>query len=446
MGLGTLGGGVGTAKFLAKQGAKVLATDLKSRAELANSLKQLKSFPIKYVLGRHRITDFTNTGLVVKNPAVPKNSPFLKAAERRDIPIENDASLFFNYCPNPIIGVTGSKGKSTTVALLERMLKKGKVPVVLAGHNTTSVLDRIELLKKKDWVLFELSSWRLEGLAKIKKSPQIAVITNLVPDHLNTYRGMREYQEAKKKIYQFQNSRDYVILNRDNKITRSFGKEVPSQRYWFSLKSFSEQNGAFIKNNKIFFRSYGKESLVLDLSTLKLLGKHNVQNALAAVIVAKILKISNRNIADVLRSFKGMPGRIELVRILKGAKYFNDTAATIPDATIAALDSFNKKVILIVGGQNKKLNYSNLSRKIIKRTKQLILLPGSASDEIEKLLKRRHFSFTKCNSLSSAVLAARQRAEREDVILFSPGAASFNLFRNEFDRGDQFKKFVNKLS
>jgi len=445
MGLGILGGGTGVVKFLVKHGAKVLVTDLKSRRELANSLKQLKSFRIQYVLGRHRLSDFIDSDLIIKNPAVPNDSKFLKAAARHKVPIENDASLFFQYCPVPIIGITGTKGKSTTVALLERILKKSGILVVLVGHNTTSVLDRIELIKPNCLALFELSSWRLEGLAKTKKSPWIAVVTNVLPDHLNTYRGMKEYQAAKKNIYRFQNSGDYVILNKDNEITRSFGKKVPSQRYWFSLKTFSKQNGAFVKDGKIFFSSRGKVSLVANLADLKIKGDHNTHNALAAVTVAKLLKVNNEDITSALCSFKGMPGRLEQIRVLRGVKFYNDTAATNPAATISALRSFRQKVTLIAGGQNKGLDYFPLAQEIAKKVNDLVLLPGSASNELAKHLNYLDFSFGQNDSLALALGAAYRKAKKGDIILFSPGAASFNLFKNEFDRGNKFKKIVNKL-
>lgn len=446
MGLGTLGGGLGTVKFLVKNKARVLVTDLKLKEELKDSLKKLSSFPIHYVLGRHRSKDFLTADLIIKNPAVPKNSPYLKLAQKNGIPIENDASLFFRFCPAPVIGVTGTKGKSTTVALLEKMLKRKGKKLVLVGHNRISVLDRLSKVTKKSIVLFELSSWRLEGLKEIRKSPWVAIVTNIVPDHLDTYRGLSEYQEAKKNIFRFQTKKDFVVLNKNNPITKSFGKEVISQRYWFSTKYFPEQNGAFIKKGGIYFRKQGKEIKVAAIKDLKLFGKHNKENVLAAITAAKILKVANNNIWHVLTHFKGMTDRLEHIRTWKGIKFYNDTTATIPDATIAAVESFTKKVILIAGGQDKGLNYYQLAKVIEKRVKYLALLSGSASKKILKYLNPQRTSFSQHKTLPSAFQKACQVAEKNEVILFSPGAASFNLFLNEFDRGDQFKKLVQKIT
>ena len=202
MGLGLHGGGVGVARFFAKQGARVLVTDLRKKAELKESLEKLKDWPIKYVLGKHRSEDFKNQDLIIKNPAVPNQSKYCQIAQRNGIPIETDIGLFFELCPAPIIGVTGTKGKSTTASLIAQILKSakgGKRPkVVLAGNIRTSVLDQLPRIKKNSRVVLELSSWQLEGLAKHKKSPHLAVMTNFKPDHLNRYQNLKEYFQAKK--------------------------------------------------------------------------------------------------------------------------------------------------------------------------------------------------------------------------------------------------------
>jgi UDP-N-acetylmuramoylalanine--D-glutamate ligase len=445
MGLGTLGGGVGVVSYLLKCGAKLTVTDIRTKKQLSLAIKKIKSKQIVYVFGKHREQDFKNADLIIKNPAVSKTSKYLKIAKKNNVPIESDATLFFQLCKVPIIGVTGTKGKTTTVALLEKIFKQAGKHVVVVGHNQVSVLDRLDIIKKNSVVLFELSSWRLEILQEHKISPHGAVITNIAQDHLNTYKGMSEYIKAKSNIFAFQKKNDFVILNKQNRYTREFGKDVISRRYWFSKKPFVEQNGVFVKNSKIIFRKAGKDSFVAPISLLKVKGEHNLENVLAAVLTAKILGVANKYIKSSIGVFSGLTDRLEFVREIKGSAFYNDTAATIPDATIAALRSFSKKVVLIAGGVDKKLSYSNLAGEISKHSKATVLLPGSATEKLKPYLRKKRIEYTETKNLLQAVKTAYSLSNKKDSILFSPGAASFNLFKNEFDRGEKFRSIVKNL-
>jgi len=408
MGLGLIGGGVGVAKFLAGQGAEVLVTDLRTRKELNPSLKKLKGLPIKYILGRHRKEDFAKADLIIKNPAVPQNSPYLKIARAHKIPIKTDIEIFFDLCSGQIIGVTGTKGKSTTATLVYKFLKTKYPDTFLAGNIGKTPLEILPKLKKESKVVLELSSFELEDL---KKSPPIAVITTLFPDHLNRYRSFREYIEAKKPIFKYQNKNDVLFLNRDNCETKKLSSETKSKVYFFS-------DGA------------------------------------AAETVAKFFKIPKKDIKKVLANFKGVPNRQEFIAIKRGVRYINDTTATTPQSVILAIKRFlGSRIILIAGGQDKNLNYSDLAKEIKKNVSYLILLPGTASDKIKKgltetrslLAGRDRVSVFTVNSMREAVRKASKLAKNGDVILLSPGAASFNLFKNEFDRAEQFKKNVKAL-
>ncbi|MFA6271493.1 MAG: UDP-N-acetylmuramoyl-L-alanine--D-glutamate ligase [Patescibacteria group bacterium] len=445
MGLGTLGGGVGVARYLLKQGAILTITDLRSRKQLMLAINKIGSKNINYVLGKHREQDFKNSDLVIKNPAVSKESKYLKIAKKNNVPIESDASLFFQLCNAPIIGVTGTKGKTTTVALLADILKKAGRHVVLVGHNQISVLDRLNLVKKNSIVIFELSSWRLEILKEHKISPHIAVITNIAEDHLNTYHGMTDYVEAKSNIFAFQKNNDFVFLNKENSYTQKFGRSVRAKRFWFSKKYFPEQNGIYVKNDKFIFRNMGQEYTIAKVSALKIKGDHNVENALAAILIAKILKVQNKYIIKSLSSFAGLQDRMEFVRTLNGKTFYNDTAATIPEATVVALRSFSEKVILIAGGVDKKVSYNMLAREIIKRVELAILLPGTATDKLKIALNKNKYQYLEVKDLKSAVSEAYHIKSKSHIVLFSPGAASFNLFKNEFDRGEKFRQIVRKL-
>lgn len=450
MGLGLHGGGVGTAKFFCEQGADVLVTDLKTKKQLKKSLDKLKPFtfrgqkvkgkPIKFVLGKHRKQDFINADLVIKNPAVSQNSPYLKIARDNGIEVDSDVNLFFKLCKNPIIGVTGTKGKSTVATLIYEFLKTKYKNTILAGNIGVSPLEFLNKIKKDSMVVLELSSFELEDL---KTSPHIAVITAIYPDHLDRYASMQDYVKSKRLIFKYQNQNDFLILNYDDQIVRSFSEQSRAKVYFFSARE--KQNGCYLKENEIFFNN----EPVCKITDFQISGEHNVSNILAALSAAKILNVDNQKIRKVALKFKGVANRQELIAVKNGAKYINDTTATMPDAVIRALRTFkdNNRIVLIAGGQNKGLRYGDLAKEIVKTVYKIILLPGTASEEIKKELTELNSSIEiiPVSSMEEAVKEAPRLAEKGGVVLLSPGAASFNLFKNEFDRGDQFVKFVKKL-
>jgi len=437
MGLGIVGGGVGVVKFLVKAGAKVLVTDLKTKKQLESSFKKIRQLPVKLVLGKHRPQDFKNTDLIIRNPGVSDNSLYLKIAEKNGVPIDNDVGIFFELCPAPIVGVTGTKGKSTVVTLIHQFLKSKYPDVILAGNIGTSPLESLKKINKGSKVVLELSSWQLEGLKNHKMSPQVALITNIYPEHLNRYKSLRAYINAKKIIFLFQKPGDNLFLNYDDKIVREFSKKANSKVYFFSEKKIPK----YFKKN---------------IEDLKIKGEHNISNVLAAISVANLYKVPFKNIRRVLGKFRWLPGREEFIAEIKGVKYFNDTAATMPDAAIFAIKTLSRefpraKIILIAGGQDKNLNYKKFAKEIKKNVRYLILFSGNASAKIKKgigslKISKKTFSiFPNINSMERAVKLTSQLSGRGDIVLLSPAAASFNLFTNEFDRGEQFNKFVKKL-
>lgn len=435
MGLGLHGGGVGVARFFAKQKAKVLVTDLKTKKQLKESVDKLKGLPIKFALGGHKEKDFLNSDLVVKNPDVPSSSPYLEIAKKNNVPVETDISLFFKLSGAFIIGVTGTKGKSTTASLIYHLLKPKYKRLFLAGNIGVSPLEFLPKVRSEDKVVLELSSFGLEDL---KQSPNIAIITNILPDHLNRYANMAEYIESKKLIFKYQTKNDYLFLNKDiDDILRRSSNECSKMSI---VRQFEKEAGA-----KVWFFS-GKN---INMDGLKIFGEHNKSNIAAAIEVAKLLKVPAGDIKKSLKTFRGVPSRQEFVKEVRGVKYFNDTTATMPDAVITAIKSFSEKfpkskLIFICGGQNKGLDYHKMAREIEKNVAELIMLPGTASDKIKEHLS----SFNKIHEvplMEKAVGKAKQISQKGDVVVLSPGAASFNLFKNEFDRGSQFIKFVKKL-
>ena len=407
MGLGLHGGGVGAAKFFHQQGAKLLITDLRTKRELKDSLKKLKGLGAEFVLGRHRKQDFIKADLIIRNPGVPQESSYLKIAQNNNIPVKTEIDIFFDLCPAQIIGITGTKGKSTVATLIYRFLKKKYSKTFLAGNIGISCLEILSKIDKKSKIVLELSSFVLENL---KKSPEIALITNLFPDHLNRYKTFKDYIKAKKSIFKYQKKNDILILNQADPNTKKLSSQTKSRVYFFKGS-----------------------------------------NQAAAIKVAELFKVSLRDIEKVISSFKGIPNRQEVIALKGGVKYINDTTATNPNSVILAIKKFSDSgIILIAGGEDKELSYKELAKEIKKNIKHLILLPGTASRKIKKELslprgKAGSFKIDLAKSMRQAVKKAEKLAKKGDIVLLSPGAASFNLFKNEFDRGKQFIKEVKAL-
>jgi len=453
MGLGLNQGGLGVTRFLVKTGAKILITDLKTKEELEPSLEKLKDFNIKYVLGQHREEDFINTDMVIQNPDVPHNSKYLKIARTHGIPIETDLGLFFQFCPSKkIIAVAGTKGKSTVSQLIYNIFKEAQKDTILAGNIGISVLDILEKIDSQTWVILEISTWQMEGIKNRKFSSQTAVLTNILPDHLDRYPNFEKYAQAEKLIFKYQQSNNNLVINFDNKETRQVNKETNSKIYWFSTKKEIEP-GCYLENDKLIFQSGKYKMTFAKISHLPLPGLHNLENILAASTVGFIHNIPGEIIQKALINFPGIPYRLEFVGEFRGIKFYNDTCATTPEATLSALESFTEQpIILILGGKDKKLDYKKLGIAVgqNKKIKKIILLQHPAYDASQKILSalKKHLDPDKIiltSNLKVGVEAALQEAQANYIILLSPAAASFGMFENEFDRGDQFNKIVRNL-
>ncbi len=420
-----MGGGAGLAKFFSELGAQVTVTDKKTKNQLVQSLKRLNHLPIKFYLGGHPKNIFTASDLIFKGPFVPWNLPALVAAQKKGIPVEMELSFFAKHCPAKIIGITGTRGKSTTTAMIYKILKQAGWPVFLAG--SIPHLSSISLLKKltkKDWVVMELPSWPLSGFHRQKISPHIAVFTNFYPDHLNYYQTMADYLYDKKAIYLYQKKGDYLIANQN-------------------LASIINQDKPAAKT--VFFQAQDCQNLALHLT-----GVHNQENAAAALATAKVLGINQKQSFQSLRSFSGLPFRQQTLAKKNQVVFINDTTSTTPIATITALNTFAKKnIILILGGNSKNLPTKTLIKHLIK-VKKIVLLAGSFTEELLPTLKEKYpEKITEVyRDLEKAVKKAYQLAKnfKEEVyILFSPAATSFSLFNNEFHRGEEFNRIVKKI-
>jgi len=452
MGLGLLGGGLGAVRFLHKAGAKIIVTDIKSREDLAPSIEKLKDLKnIEYVLGQHRIEDFAKVDMVIKNPAARWDNKYIKLALDNNIPVEIDSSLFFKLCKNTIIGVTGTKGKTTTATLIYEILKTAGKNVIKIGVDKISVLDKLGEVKKDSIIVFELSSWRLSALGRYGISPHIAVFTNMYPDHLNYYKTLAGYIGDKKYIFSNQKADDFCILNEDDEAVRKMIPEMKAQLIRFSRKKVEHGRAVYISDGKIYLNDGIDEKRIVDIPEIKLKGEHNLGNILAGIGAAFVLGIKTESIRKAVLNFKKAPSqRLEFIREFEGIQYYNDTAATTPESAILGINSFEEPIILICGGADKNLDMSELAKTICERVAGVVFLRGDVSDkiisEMNNLLpeeKKKRFPIVE--SMKKAVEVARTVAEPGDVILLSPGAASFGIFTNEFDRGDKFVEEVKNL-
>ncbi|MBI2451211.1 MAG: UDP-N-acetylmuramoyl-L-alanine--D-glutamate ligase [Parcubacteria group bacterium] len=432
MGLGLQNGGMAVAKFLAKQRAKITITDLRTKKELEPSLKKLKNLPIKYYLGKHPKNIFRENEIVVASPAISLNSPYLKIAQKHGTKIQSEIGIFINLTSpktNKIIAVTGAKGKTTTVSLIARLLKTANKKFILGGNLGKSLLSDLKKIDSRTYVLLELSSFQLELLKNNKNfKPFIAVLTNIYEDHLDRYPNLRHYIQAKKIIFQNQTKKDFAVINESNFKSLEVAKKIKARRIFFNLK----------KERKIL------KSLNIPIT---LRGDHSLENILAVIKAAKILKIPKSIIKKTIKNFPGVEHRIEFVREINGVKFFNDSASTTPVSTIAALNSFQQPIILIAGGASKNLNFKKLGQKIAQKVKFLITI-GQTGSLIAQAASRtkKNINIEKTATLEKAVFIAQNKAKTDEIVLFSPASASLDMFLNSRIRGEKFKKLVNKLS
>lgn len=456
MGLGLHGGAIGNIMWLSSQGAHLIVTDLKTEAELASSRKKLSSVPdINFVLGQHREEDFTKADLVVQNPAVPRTSPYLEVARQAHVPIMMDSSIFFHFCPTSrVIGVTGSKGKTTTANAITHILK-AKYPLLVAiGIDGVSPLGELPNILKSDPVVFELSSWRLEALAAERISPARAVVTSIYRDHLNTYDSMADYIEAKKHIIRYQIPDDICLLNVDDKHLTRWAGEIKSQLYWYSLGVLKTGRGIGVRNGVITFwpEDAGQHPgvSIMPIDRIPLASAHERRNVLPAIFFALMERVPQAVIERQVRTLRGLPHRLEMVGSKKGVTYINDSAATMPEATMAALQALaDRPIIHILGGSDKNLLFDELAVLEAKAfIKALIMLPGTATERMIANLRRqvdKKVAMYPVKSMPEAVKKAAAIARVGDTVLLSPAATSFGLFQHEFDRGNQFRQAVLDL-
>ena len=463
MGLGLHGGGLESARFLLKRGAIVTVTDLRDEKTLAPSIEQLDkicselgSEKVRYILGKHEIEDFKNADIVIKNPGVRPDSPFLQASKK----IETDLSLFLSESKARLFAVSGTKGKSGTASALHCILqskrKSGKA--YLGGNITVSPLTFLDELREDDDVVLELSSFQLGDIKTIGcgelLKPKAAILTSIMHDHLDRYASMDEYIGDKRNIYRGQDA-SCVTIAGDDDWGKSFRAETKARPIIWSSNILAEgQSGGWIDSEgKGVARLYNFEGVSEELTELvprELLapGKHQKLNMLSAALAAYALGAQAQEIRGALAEFKGIEHRLEFFHEAKGIRFYNDSAATIPEAAAACIEALteNASLVLVTGGTDKNLDFSPLAAAA-KKAKAIILLAGSGSEKLSKLLAENGVAAEgPFDDLDKAVKCAASKASKGDNVALSPGCASFGMFLNEFDRGRKWKEAVERLT
>jgi UDP-N-acetylmuramoylalanine--D-glutamate ligase len=445
--------GTALSRYLASKGAQVILTDMHSLDDLPANLPDLEKLGIQLRLGGHPLELLEGADLVCVSGGVPLTIPFIQAAMQRGIPLSNDSQIFLEACPAQVIGITGSSGKTTTTALVGLMaqkyfeMKQNGHRAWVGGNIGNPLIEQVDQIDEDDLVVLELSSFQLELMTR---SPQIAAILNITPNHLDRHGSMQAYIAAKSRILRFQHAGDVAILNRDDPGSWSLAEHLKSDLISFGFQNpDSKQNGTYIYKDAIWLQ-LGRESLkMLPLEWIQLPGRHNIANVLAACAIAAAASLALPAIQTAIEEFTGIPHRLEFIRNINGADWYNDSIATAPERTMAAIEAFEGPLVLLLGGRDKNLPWDDLAQLIHQRVRAVVLF-GEAAGLIEKALGAVKKGETlqvisRCNTLEEAVQAAAKLAQPGDTVLLSPGCTSFDAFKDFEERGEYFRKLVNAL-
>ncbi len=430
-------------ELLAKSGVRVTACDRKSREELGRQAGQLEALGVTLKLGENYLKDLTQD-VIFRTPGLRQDVPELLAAAAQGSEITSEMEVFFQVAPCMLIAVTGSDGKTTTTTLIAEFLREAGKTVHVGGNIGRPLLCEADEMRPEDYAVLELSSFQLMTMTR---SPHIAVITNLAPNHLDVHRNMAEYISAKENIFTHQDSEDISVFNLDNDITAEQASRAVGRRRLFSRRSEPEE-GVFLRDDVIVSRTNGAVREIMRTSDILLPGVHNVENYMAAIAAMDGL-VPDEAMRQVARTFAGVEHRIELVRTLRGARYYNDSIGTSPSRTIAGLRSFPEKVILIAGGYDKHIPFDTLGPELVEHVKLLILC-GATAEKIRACVENAPNyqdapEMLTVSELRTAVETAAQRAGDGDVVLLSPACAAFDQFKNFMERGRVFKQIVTGL-
>lgn len=449
-------------EWLFKHGAKdITLCDKNIDIENNKIVKELKNkLGLKTSLGEDYMKDLNVYDVVFRTPGIPYLHKEIQRAKNKGVYISSQTELFLKICPAKVIGVTGTKGKGTTSTLIYEILKKSNESrlssvsnIFLGGNIGKDPFEFIDEVDKEDIVILELSSFQLQG---IDVSPNISVVLNITSDHLDHHKDVDEYRSAKENIVRFQKEDDFSVINMDYNTSFKFAEASPSANdYYFSVKK-SVDLGVYIKWNDtentswgtIVYRDEKEESEIIKTYDIKIVGKHNLENICAAVCASRLAGASFDAIRESIKNFTGLKHRIELVGERDGVRYFNDSASTNPDTTSAAINAFHDPVVLILGGSSKNAKYDSMVQRILESSVKAVVSMGDTGKEIVGMIKdkgdKKIEIYEDAKSMKEAVEAAKKISSSGDVVLLSPASASFGMFKNYQDRGDQFRENVNK--
>jgi UDP-N-acetylmuramoylalanine--D-glutamate ligase len=444
--------GQAAARFLANCGAIVTINDQRPSSDLVAAKTSLQDLPIHWVLGSHPFEILDKVDFLCLSGGVPTSLPIIQEAVNRGIPLTNDTQVFLQVVPCKTIGITGSAGKTTTTALVGKIaqhaLKGPNKQSWVGGNIGDPLLNHIEQMQPDDLAILEISSFQLEQMTR---STDIAAVLNITPNHLDRHKTMASYKAAKARMVEFQGLDSLTILGRDDPGSWSLKDKVKGQLFSFGFsKMDANSTGMRISGEKYILQDTSGENVLLDQSMVHLRGKHNQLNVMAACLIAFAAGLSKEAITAGVDEFQGVPHRLEFVRSWGGADWYNDSIATAPERSMAAINSFDQSIVLLLGGRDKDLPWDTLAEVIQDRVR-LVVIFGEAAEIIEKSLIQipqdlRHYSLIRCSDLKDAVVSAARLVQPGDVVLFSPGGTSFDEFRDFEERGERFRQWVQELS
>lgn len=440
--------GVDLVRYLAAQGARVTASDAASEDRLAPRLRELNGFPVRFSLGQNSVSDTVSADVVFVSQGVPLDIPALRTARERGIPFSSMTRLFLELCPGPVVGITGSNGKTTTAGLVGGMLAAAGRSCAVGGNMGIGLLGLLDHLTPDTWVVAEISHTQLE---LIGRSPHVACILNVMPNHLDRY-SWSDYAALKRRLLAQQTAEDLAVLNHEDEVTRGMAESAAGDVLFFALDAEPPGDGAFLRDGVVMCRRRGREAAVLEARDVPLRGRHNLQNVVAAVAVGSACSLSPADMASGIRAFQPVPHRLEFLADVSGVSYYNDSIATTPERTLAGLRSFEEPVVLLVGGREKHLPLEKMAAEACRRCRAVVLF-GEAAPVLEEALRaatkevgpRARAKVLKVDSLAEAVAAASGAARPGDVVLLSPACASFDAFDNFEQRGAEFRRLVRTL-
>ena len=438
--------GISTLRYLAKKGAKINLLDKKNKSEIDPIIiEEIHKLKVSFTFGSSYLDSLQDCEIIFRSPGTRPDLVELIEAKEKGTQISSQTKYFFDHCPAIIVGVTGTKGKGTTTTLIQEILKEANKKTFIGGNIGKPPLDFIDEVTKDSVVVLELSSFQLMDL---EKSPRIAVILGTTSEHLDWHKNVNEYIGAKKNILKYQTKEDFVVISRDSPLAREIGDSSHAQRYYIST-SKAVDRGAYLENDKIISITDSRIPIA-NVRDVQLRGRHNLQNILAAVVVANLFEVEQSLISKTIVTFKGLPHRLEFVKEINGVKYFDDSASTNVETAIAAINSFENTKILILGGASKNSDFTSLGLEITKKNIKSVILIGAESNKIQESIERGgKFSgeiVTGLKNMGEIVKKTQQISSAGDIVLLTPACASFDIFKNYQDRGDKFKQAVNLLN